>query len=103
MHTVLSAGQLKQRTYEFRSGFATRAEYAVEDFFNSYTWGSSKEGRADYVKWAVPGDTEQVDRDTGAKWILRAQYLPYMWGDVQDPQEEGGEPVSTSWIGCSAT
>jgi len=93
LHT-LSAGQLRQRLYEFRGGFATRAEYAVEDFFDSYAWGSSKKGRADYVKWAVPGDTECVEESTGAKWIVRAEYLPYMWGSVHEP--ENADVVSNS-------
>lgn len=95
IHAILSAEQLKQRLYEFRGGFATRAEYAVEDFFDSFTWGSSKDRRADYVKWAVPGDTECCEIATGKKWTVRAEYLPYMWGSVEE-RGDGEEPVSTN-------
>jgi hypothetical protein len=91
---MLNIGQLRQRLYEFRSGFAVRAEYAVEDFFNLFGWGSSKKGRAKYVKWAVPGDTECIEESSGAKWVVRASYLPYMWGSVNEP-EDGSEVVST--------
>lgn len=72
---------MKQRTYEWWKGFASRAEKAIAAFFARYEEFETAQARASYVKWAVPDPVEYNDRD-GNKLLKPVAIFPYMWKDV---------------------
>ena len=50
----MTAYQLRQRTYEWRSNFANVAATAVQNFWDSDPIYNDPEERHNYVEWAVP-------------------------------------------------
>ncbi|KAF8882658.1 hypothetical protein BD779DRAFT_1674821 [Infundibulicybe gibba] len=61
---------LKQRTYEWRHQFAFHAAYAVEAFWKTDPAYKSSAGRAAYVKWAIPTNTDDP--------------IPLIWSHVDE-------------------
>ncbi|KIJ12501.1 hypothetical protein PAXINDRAFT_14699 [Paxillus involutus ATCC 200175] len=86
-HTVrYKDDPLKQQVYNWWSAFTSRAEKAVEAFFDRYPFFNDPRECADYVKWAVPEPTKTLD-NFGGKVLIPPSTYPYMWKefDNSDP------------------
>ena len=75
--------KLQQQVYTWRGGFASRAEKAVENYFDQRPCFDNPKFRAAYISWAVREPTEQLD-DHGHKVVIPPAECPYMWVRFED-------------------
>ncbi|KAF8336127.1 hypothetical protein F5887DRAFT_1078857 [Amanita rubescens] len=81
---------LRQHIYDFRSGFAERAERAVEDFFRKYTQFAEPARIQAYVRWAVPPARVKTN-GRGQTIMLEDHVFPYMYKYNNEHQMDGND------------
>ncbi|KAF8337274.1 hypothetical protein F5887DRAFT_1078197 [Amanita rubescens] len=69
---------LRQHLYDYRSGFAVRAERAVELFFETHAQFASSADIQRYVEWAVPA-AEVKSNHQGKTIMVENHIFPYMY------------------------
>jgi hypothetical protein len=85
----LHSRQLRQRIYELRGRFASRAERAVETFFDRLEQDEEVHGlRAQYVGWAVPRGTATFDKFGRQISTNRPKIMPFLWRFCPDEEDE---------------
>ncbi|KIJ60589.1 hypothetical protein HYDPIDRAFT_32014, partial [Hydnomerulius pinastri MD-312] len=89
-----SVSYMNEPVFYLRGGFASRAEKAIEAFFNRYACFDDPRDRADYVEWAVREPTEEVDNH-GRKLLVPPSDYPYMWEQFNDDN-----PNNIVWKGA---
>ncbi|KAF8328037.1 hypothetical protein F5887DRAFT_1083303 [Amanita rubescens] len=87
---------LRQHVYDFRSGFAERAERAVEDFFKRYSRFAEPARIEEYVQWAVPPARVKANR-TGQTIMLEDHVFPYMYRYNHEHRMDGNDALKGSF------